>query len=465
MKSAPGHELDGLIKWCAREEWRTHRDDVETEHLRAAMEEFDLTLAELGDAVGDHWRRILWGCAFEDFLTRRFGPDAQNPAELYVKSRGWRESTHVRGYIAALRNAAMSLYEVSDVVPGESFRARDLIRGGETVLVTEHTATRTLQPWDRLAARLVPQGTKIIMSGGVLTFTLEASIVLFSKLRDRHPQLVKAKRNRAESLLALDRWSGTDTDLQRIAPLFSEAWLFHVLPRALGSGVPTIVNSDGDPVEFHTVTFPLHPGTAAAEIERRLATLESLRPESSTFWNWTGPDAPAPKQPGDRGAQVWKTLTDDGLAVLGTIELRGRSLSLQVNSAARAGRGTAMLAAVLAGLAGAPLTKIETIEQLRNAPGQGRKNPEPDIPPDVKTRVIRDMLDRHYRAALDKPVAMLGNISPRAAVQTPDGRRNVAAWLKYIENGSRRLHASKDQPETYDFTWMWRELKIEQLRK
>ncbi len=36
----------------------------------------------------------------------------------------------------------MSLYEVSDVAVGESFLARDLVRGGEPVRVFERSATR-----------------------------------------------------------------------------------------------------------------------------------------------------------------------------------------------------------------------------------------------------------------------------------------------------------------------------------
>lgn len=39
----------------------------------------------------------------------------------------------------------MSIYEVSAIVPGEGLRARDLVRGGEPVLVTGRTATRTLK--------------------------------------------------------------------------------------------------------------------------------------------------------------------------------------------------------------------------------------------------------------------------------------------------------------------------------
>ena len=62
----------------------------------------------------------------------------------------------------------MSLYEASDIIPGQSFRARDLVRGGDPVVVSERTATRTLKTWDRIAARIVEHNGKMILAGGLL---------------------------------------------------------------------------------------------------------------------------------------------------------------------------------------------------------------------------------------------------------------------------------------------------------
>jgi hypothetical protein len=64
----------------------------------------------------------------------------------------------------------MSLYEVSDIVRGTSFRARALIRGGEPFLISERSATRAMKPWDRIAARVVQVESKTQICGGVLTF-------------------------------------------------------------------------------------------------------------------------------------------------------------------------------------------------------------------------------------------------------------------------------------------------------
>jgi hypothetical protein len=59
---------------------------------------------------------------------------------------------------------------------------------------------------------------------------------------------------------------------------------------------------------------------------------------------------------------------------------------------------------------------------------------------------------------------MLRNVSPRAAARTKSGREKLVVWLKHLENRSRQREAT-DPMATYDFTWLWRELKVEHLRR
>jgi hypothetical protein len=156
---------------------------------------------------------------------------------------------------------------------------------------------------------------------------------------------------------------------------------------------------------------------------------------------------------------------DDGSVVLGTLELSERTLVLSVNSAARAERGRAMLQDALGARVGAPLTKIETVDQkVAVGDDHGSTAAEPELPEDVQTQAVHAMLDRHYRAILDEPVAMLGDISPRTASRSAKGRERVAAWLKHLENRSRHAGGRGDAMATYDFGWLWRALKVEHLR-
>lgn len=464
MSAPAGHDLTDLIKWTARDEWRGRVDAVMAEHFEPAMEAFDLTFEEIDDALGGGWAGTLWGCAFEDFLTRRFGPEGENPVEAYLRRRGWKERATTRAYMAALRDSVMSLHEVSGIVPGRSFRARDLVRGGEPVLVTERTATRTLKPWDRIAARIVADADRRIIAGGVLAFTLESTERLFATLRGRAAARPRGGRVRKADD-GLDGWTGSDEDLRAAAPLFSTAWLLDVLPRALDRTPPQVFNGDGDEVVFHTVRFPLAAKTMARSVEARLGRLAGLRQETATFWNWLGP--PPAKRPAVEGekALVWNVALDDGSVVLGNVELTEGAVVLSVSSAARAERGRAMLSDALGGLVAAPLAEIQTVEQMRAAaPRGGAATPEPPIPPEAQAELAHGMLDRQYRSLLDEPVPMLGDRTPRAAARSARGRRDLAVWLKHLENRSGHAPDPNDPMATYDFTWLWRELKIEHLR-
>ena len=66
---------------------------------------------------------VLRRCVFEDFLTLET-EDGGNIVADYLKRRGFRETASSRAYMNGLRNSVMSLYEVSDLRPGESFLAR-----------------------------------------------------------------------------------------------------------------------------------------------------------------------------------------------------------------------------------------------------------------------------------------------------------------------------------------------------
>ena len=460
VSAPPGHPLGNLIAWTARGVWRARVDGVMAEHFEPAMQALGLGFEEIDDALGGGWAGTLWGCAFEDFLTRRFGSEGVNAVEAYLDDRGRKEHAATRAYMTGLQGSVMSLHEVSDVVPGQSFRARDLVRGGEPVLVTERSATQTLKPWDRIAARIVANGERQVIAGGVLAFTLEGTERLFALLHER--SIARPSGGRARKVGgARSGWTGSDADLRAASPLFTTAWLLETLDRT----PLQILNSDGDEVGFHTLRFPLAPGATPRRVVIRLGKLAVLRRETATFWNWCGP--PSARRPAASGekAIVWNVTLDDGSVVLGNVELLDAAVVLSVSSAVRAERGRVMLADALAGLVAAPLTEIQTVEQMREAaPPASPDTAGPGLSPEAQAELIHDVLDRQYRSMLDEPMPMLGNRTPRAAARSARGRQDVAIWLKHLENHSSHSPDPDNPMATYDFTWLWRELKVEQLR-
>ena len=79
----------------------------------------------------------------------------------------------------------------------------------------------------------------------------------------------------------------------------------------------------------------------------------------------------------------------------------------------------------------------------------------------MEKTIVHDALDRHYRALLDQPVPMLGNVSPRKAAKEKKGREKLVDWLKLVENGN----AAQASMAGYDASWLWDELSVADLRR
>ena len=67
---ASANSLVGLMKWIGREEWHDAFGDLLEKHLAPACRGADIDIEELPSLIGDDGVSALWGCAFEDFLSR-----------------------------------------------------------------------------------------------------------------------------------------------------------------------------------------------------------------------------------------------------------------------------------------------------------------------------------------------------------------------------------------------------------
>ena len=249
--NAKSFNLNALVKFLGRDDWALQFEEVMGDHFWPIMEEFGLDHEEIFELLGSHWAMTLWGCAFEDFLTQAFEPDGRTFVDIYLKSRGFKETARSKAYLKAISASVISLYETSDIVPGKSFLARDLLRGVDPVAVSEGTATQTLRQWEKIAVRIVHVGGTNVITGGPLPYSPEATEALFEGLKEM------TGKKRPRKTLILD-----DDTLRLAAPLFTHAWLFDTLPRVLGEVQPLVCNSDGDDIVFHEVVSPSKPASS-----------------------------------------------------------------------------------------------------------------------------------------------------------------------------------------------------------
>lgn len=444
---AERNDISDLLAFISREgDWRERLQDVVAEHLLPALEKFDMDQDDLAELLGDQWSGVLWGCGFEDFLSRTY--DDGNIVDVYLKRRGWKETALNREYFAALRDAPVSLYEVSNVAPGASMMLRDLLSDADPITVREKSASRSLKQWDRIAVRVVGQRGHHVISGALLPFRQDAVDFLFAGLRDA----LKVKKRDALNL-SRDQRLGC-------APIFTTAWLFTEINNAVSPVQPSLYNSDGDEVVFHDLRFPLASGVTQKAVAAELDKIKGFEPEGEKFWNWL-----APSRRGKRRSKGLMLDTQmDGATVLGTLELKGKALLVCVNSAERAEKIKVLLINALGDRIKQPLTTIRTVEQMMADQRQTDADEGADeIPPEIAEQLMRDHLDRHYRETLDAPLPALSGKSPRQAVRTPAGRKKVIEWLKYLEN--RSASHAEGPIANYDFGWMWDELSLGDHRK
>jgi hypothetical protein len=136
-------------------------------------------------------------------------------------------------------------------VPGASFRARDLVRGGEPVLINERLETPSMKRGDHVALRLLKIGSKVIASGMALPFDRRTSEALLRALRktamlarERPEEIACALHCDADHPMINDMM--TDSGLLRTAsPIFTTVWLAEALDRVLSQRTPEPWNADG----------------------------------------------------------------------------------------------------------------------------------------------------------------------------------------------------------------------------
>lgn len=458
--------IGNLVKWSAKDEWAPLRDQVFAEHFGPIHERFETTDEELVGLLGGAFG-MVFGFILEDFFTARFGADGElNVVDDYLKRRGWREKVPAKRYLEALRDSALSLYEVVDLDPGHSMTVRDLILEGDPVTVEEKLGSESAARWDRIAGRLVTVNNKLYLTGGLLLFPHEVAGEVLSAFDDITKRVRTKLRKEARKLGEKAEIADRDVRamiLDTVAPrLFARAWLTHALDRAFAP-LPEIRNTDGDEIVFSEVRFPI-----VGDDTKVAAVLDGIdgfeRDEADALrWTWHGRGSPSQRMSQNRQAGLTIRSGDEaGRTSLGNAEIAGDAVVLSTNSRERAERGRDLLATPLGKLVGSPLTSHQDLEKMLEARPDSTPT-EADLPPEVAEQAIHSYLNDHYRRTLDDPLPILDGKTPRQAVKTKKGRVQVIDWLKQLENSEfRRAAAQGHKP--YDTSWIWRELRIEESR-
>jgi SEC-C motif len=345
-------------------------------------------------------------------------------ARAYLQHKGGRLTALRREYMEACMAAPFSFHEVLRCEPGRGFRLRDVLTGSEAE-VLERSGSEGVGPGDLLYAKIVPvEGVALMEACAPVVIPPQEKI-----------QLIEFRRKMsAASALSAAGLRENDVELRAV--------LLPMMDRLLNPRPPAVANTDGDPLEFHTLRFDLPDPTAAVAQLRDLAA----GVEEEDFESGIERDAAGRVVRADISWLRAGPGTAMENTVLGRIKVEAGRLSAEVNSAKRAAALRALLDRRLPGARVLPSVVQSSHALVEEA--HARALAGAPLPPDPEQErlmampevqaALRETLRRHYRSWPDEQLPALGGRTPRQAVQDADGREAVQALLRQFERDMKR---------------------------
>jgi hypothetical protein len=331
----------------------------------------------------------------------------------FLRARGQSLRDEERAWLGKMQQAWLGVWEVEEVRPGEGLTAVDLLTGVRRV-VKEKRGSQDLRPRLALLARVAEQDGEFRLFGmyPAPLPPLEAAAVI-EEVADRlglDPPGLSAETLRASDYhgLIVRTWRAAAKALAERPP-------------------PTLCNTDGDPLVFCDDELAFDGAQRASLLSSLQAA--RFRPDPDD-----GPVARFSWSKRKRGQP------EDVLA--GSIRIERARLLTHTNSRKRA----TALRKKLEHAAPGVLTHVRRTETNPRAPVDQEPGPPPEVPAEAR-EAMRALKAAHYRRWMDESIPALQGRTPRAAVATPQGRRQVDLLLKEAEYLESRL----DPAERFDF--------------
>jgi SEC-C motif len=357
------------------------------------------------------------------------------PTAAYLSARGRRLDPLLRRYLDSLLIAPFTFFEVRACDPGTGMTLRDVMTQEEHA-VSERGASQGVQPGDLLFGQLA--------SVGRLTM-LEAGNGLAISPMEKAP-IIELRAHIASAHPVITHQVLRDRDLE-LLDLFHE-----IADRAFNPRLPTLQNTDGEPLSLHKLVFELNAPPQAAFDALKYLALDELDEDLL---------ADATRDYEDKLTRVrfsWKKRGNEKHAdwentVLGWIEIDGTRLVAEVNSAARADAIHKKIETALGTAVRYRASEIQSPERMladRQAGGGIRggaaseENNRLAQRPEVR-ETISAMMAAHWERWVDQPLPILGNRTPMNAVNDPDGREIVESLVIQAERLGRSLTLPADE--------------------
>lgn len=366
------------------------------------------------------WFLFNW-VPWDNFNVRQLQP-SQTLAQNYLNLHGNRLRNNEKRFIEAISQSYYSYYSILDVQIEKSLLVKDILLGTQHT-IKERQGTRHLKRGDIVFSRILTLDDQSLFIG-MAPFAVPARYQ--SDLIDLRDWLIKENR----------RTVLTSQDLRNKYEMLLIDYFFDVMKNAYNKPFPTLMNTDGELVQFTKSYFKL--SITPEETLDRLLPL-TLEDQSEVFQEEAKKDHHGKiKQleipwlvKGNKKHKSWDN------TILGHIFIKQGQLILETNSQERAQKGKKLLEQYLGAAIVFQKAVIEAPEQKMKSLPSSRLNQD-DVSkellesPEVQEQ-MRAMAQKHWEDWFNEPIPALKDQTPREAARTKDGRERLEALLLQYE--------------------------------
>jgi hypothetical protein len=382
----------------------------------------------------------------EDFGLKQFDPE-KTIAQNYIKTHEDRLNSQLKRFIKAINQSYYSFYSVLQVEIEKSLLIKDILLG-TTHTIKERQGTHQLKRGDVIFSRILTLNDQSIFVGMAPTVVPAR---YQNDLIDFRQWLIE-ENNNAEL---------TPEILREESELALLDYFFDIMKVVFDRRLPTLVNTDGELLQFSKSYFKL--ATTPEEALNHLLPLTLEKNPKEILQGAKKDKSEKIKRiefpwlvKGNKKHKGWSN------TVHGHIIIDQDKLTLETNSQERTQRGKKLLIKYLGDAIAFQKTLIETPEQkLKSLPksSSGRDEGTAKLleSPEAQEQ-LKAIAQAHWESWFDEPIPALENKTPREAARTKDGRVRLEALLLQYE---RHDLEKADNLFKADINYLRRELCLE----
>ena len=376
------------------------------------------------------WILFNW-ISFEDFGLEKFEPTI-TLAENYLHYYKNKLNSNERRFLEAMSITFYSFYAVLEVEKDKSLLVKDILLDS-THTIKERQGTHHLKRGDIVFSRILTLDDQSIFVG-MAPFTMPPAN--HNLLLDFKKWLIEENDDQPLSESALRN----ELDLELLD------YYFEAIADAYNKPMPTLVNTDGELMQFSVSHFKL---TLSPEdtLNRLISMTLSKDPEEflsdakrSKSGKITQIKFPWLKK-GNKKNKSWDN------TLHGDVTVKEGKLTLETNSLERTERGKKLLKKLLGEAISFQQTLIESPEQkMRSLPQSKKDEDQPNLLeiPEIQAQ-IKAMAEAHWDSWFETKIPVLSNKTPRQAAKTKEGREQLEALLLQYE----RMDDKKDRNDPF----------------